>query len=178
MICALLALALGGCGAAPDADRTVEKSSASERAARRAHDGAPPVIPHARIGVDCVKCHDEQGIEVEDLGFAPPTPHGLTAGIGDRARCEQCHVYRVTDDLFAQNEFVAAPQVWEGEALYEGGPPVIPHAVFMRENCVACHDGLAAREEIRAPHPERDRCEQCHVPSFADGDFVENDFTP
>jgi cytochrome c-type protein NapB len=33
----------------------------------------------------------------------------------------------------------------------------------MRENCTACHDGPAAREEIRTPHPERVRCRQCHL---------------
>ena len=35
---------------------------------------------------------------------------------------------------------------------------------IVRANCVACHSGPAAREEIRTTHPERVRCNQCHVP--------------
>ena len=27
---------------------------------------------------------------------------------------------------------------------HENAPPVMPHPVFMRENCVACHSGPAA----------------------------------
>jgi hypothetical protein len=34
----------------------------------------------------------------------------------------------------------------------------------MRENCIACHDGPGAREEVRTNHPERWRCRQCHLP--------------
>ena len=33
-----------------------------------------------------------------------------------------------------------------------------------KKNCVACHDGPGAREEVRTTHPERWRCRQCHVP--------------
>ena len=51
-----------------------------------------------------------------------------------------------------------------GDRATAGAPPRIPHRLLMRENCVACHDGPAAREEIRTDHPERDRCRQCHVP--------------
>jgi predicted CXXCH cytochrome family protein len=48
--------------------------------------------------------------------------------------------------------------------MYDGAPPTIPHKVFMRENCGACHVGPGAREEILTTHPERTRCRQCHVP--------------
>ena len=51
-----------------------------------------------------------------------------------------------------------------GLRLHDRAPPTIPHKTFMRENCVACHAGPAAREEIRTSHPERRRCRQCHVP--------------
>ncbi|MEE8103920.1 MAG: hypothetical protein V3T86_00125 [Planctomycetota bacterium] len=39
----------------------------------------------------------------------------------------------------------------------------MPHMIQMHEHCSACHDGRAAREEIRCSHPERDRCRQCHM---------------
>ena len=51
-------------------------------------------------------------------------------------------------------------------------PPVMPHSAFMRENCLACHSGPAAREEIRTPHPERPRCGQCHVQQVTRDLFV------
>jgi len=64
------------------------KSSATVRAARRAYDGAPPVIPHAAIGgVECTTCHDERGMDVPELGFAPPSPHERTAGLSAISRC-------------------------------------------------------------------------------------------
>jgi cytochrome c-type protein NapB len=42
-------------------------------------------------------------------------------------------------------------------------PPVIPHSIELRENCLACHAGPAAPKEIRVSHPERVNCRQCHV---------------
>ena len=49
--------------------------------------------------------------------------------------------------------------------------PSIPHPLEGRENCLACHTGPAAREEIRTSHPERERCQQCHVPSTTSDTF-------
>ena len=43
----------------------------------------------------------------------------------------------------------------------------IPHPLQLRENCLACHGGPAARAELRTTHPERVRCRQCHVPDVA-----------
>ena len=51
----------------------------------------------------------------------------------------------------------------KGAAL-EGSPPVIPHGLQMRENCLACHAGSAAPKEIKVSHPTRVNCRQCHVP--------------
>ena len=66
---------------------------------------------------------------------------------------------------FVVNNFVGLEQdLRRGPRLNPLAPPTIPHKTFMRENCTACHSGTAAREEIRTPHPERQRCRQCHVP--------------
>jgi len=154
----------GSTAAQVPAGAVVAKSTAVERAERRLFDGAPPVIGHRDFGIECVECHNRRGTEVAGVGYAPPTPHELTAGIGATARCRQCHVFRQTDELFVRNTFVGLPQdLRPGRRLAALAPPVIPHPVFMRENCAACHTGPAAREEIRTSHPERERCRQCHA---------------
>ena len=40
---------------------------------------------------------------------------------------------------------------------------MIPHDLQLRGNCLACHAGPAAVEEIRTAHPERTNCRQCHL---------------
>ncbi len=148
------------------------KTAAAERAKRRAFDGAPPVIAHEPLGADCSACHTMQGIHVEGLGFAPPSPHRETAGMSAISRCRQCHVFQVAATQFAESSFVGFQQdLRRGRRLYNGAPPVIPHQTFMRENCAACHSGPAAREEVRSSHPERIRCQQCHVDALTDAEF-------
>ena len=143
-----------------------KKTAALVRAERRLFDGAPPVIPHQDFGTTCTACHNERGMHVPDVGFAPPMPHKKTLGMGPNARCNQCHVFQVTDEVFCANSFEGIPQdLRKGERLNDVAPPVIPHPILMRENCQACHSGPAAREEIRCSHPERVRCTQCHVQS-------------
>ena len=150
----------------------VTKSSAVERAARRAYDGAPPVIPHVSFGASCTSCHSQRGLAVAGVGFAPPTPHEDTEGVGVTARCRQCHVFRETESEFRPSDFVGfAQDLRKGPRLHPLAPPVMPHAVFMRENCLACHSGPAAREPIRTPHPERIRCRQCHVEQRTASEF-------
>lgn len=172
-IWAALALGLAAHACAPaDAAQDVSvpgqpgrfKSSAVERALRRAYDGAPPVMPHDSFGVACVSCHTARGMEVEGVGFAPPSPHAGTEGLGLASRCVQCHVARTTDGVFVESRFEGLRQdLRRGARQHDLAPPVLPHPLFMRENCLACHDGPAAREEIRTSHPERARCNQCHV---------------
>ena len=174
-LAAVLALvagvALAGCGA-DDPDHVAvsghdgaEKSSAAVRAERRAYDGAPPVIPHDPFGADCRECHTAKGMAVEGVGFAPPSPHEETEGMSAMSRCTQCHVFSRTDEIWRANSFAGLQQdLRKGSRFGAGAPPVIPHKTFMRENCLACHSGPAAREEIRTSHPERVRCQQCHVP--------------
>ena len=67
--------------------------------------------------------------------------------------------------------------------LYEGAPPVIPHAVekWGRYDCLQCHrDGNAAgggRTAPIAPHPGQTNCRQCHVERTLTSTFRENTFT-
>jgi cytochrome c-type protein NapB len=80
------------------------------------------------------------------------------------ARCEQCHVEQRTGGEFRVSAFEGLGQrVRHRAAALPGGPPVMPHPLFMREDCEACHAGPGARPEIRTSHPERARCRQCHV---------------
>jgi len=172
-----LALGVAACSDAADAEAPgadgvavpgrpgASKTPALVRAARRAYDGAPPVIPHAPFGAECVSCHSEQGLAVEGVGFAPPMPHADTAGLSATSRCTQCHVFRRTEALFRPSTFVGFEQdLRRGPRRHAFAPPRMPHPRFLRENCLACHSGPAAREEIRTDHPERVRCAQCHVP--------------
>lgn len=145
-------------------DNGITKTAPDLRADRRLFDGAPPVIPHPPFGAACIACHHREGVAVPDVGFAPPSPHSPEALAGALQRCQQCHVFQETDPPFVDNSFVGLRQDLRlGRRLYDGAPPVIPHRVFMRENCSACHSGAAAREAIRTSHPERANCQQCHV---------------
>ncbi|KPJ88793.1 MAG: hypothetical protein AMS18_13120, partial [Gemmatimonas sp. SG8_17] len=82
------------------------------------------------------------------------------------------HVFHTTDDVFVPSDFVGLEQdLRVGGRLNPISPPTIPHRLLMRENCIACHSGPAAREEIRTAHPERVRCTQCHVPVSVRSEF-------
>jgi cytochrome c-type protein NapB len=164
------ALALTGCRPADSPTKAaivVEQSPALVRAERRLYDGAPPVIPHANMGMGCMNCHNMTGMSVPDIGFAPAMPHGETAGLSEFSNCTQCHVFQADVPPFKGSTFVGLRQdLRKGKKGFAFSPPVMPHPVFMRENCVACHSGPGSREEIRTDHPERPRCTQCHVPQI------------
>lgn len=163
----MLAVVWAANGPAPPALPT-----AAERAARRAYDGAPPVIPHPPLGSRCSSCHRGTAVVVPGIGIAPPMPHGRTAAPGRFTNCRQCHVFRAVGDRFASSGFSGFRRATlRGDRLFPGAPPTIPHPTFLREDCRACHDGRAAREEVRCSHPERLRCIQCHVPAVATGSF-------
>jgi len=141
----------------------VARTSTAVRAARRAYVGAPPVIPHAAQGASCVSCHTPTGRETPPLGIAPANPHGADGRGFAAADCQQCHVFSNTKAEFVATSF---PQRWHraehGDRQHLAAPPVIPHAIQLRENCLGCHAGPAARPEIRCSHPERVMCRQCH----------------
>lgn len=131
----------------------------------RAFHGAPPTIPHKVSernmgGNSCLKCHENGGFAKAYNAYAPVTPHP------EMVNCRQCHVPVKTNKVFKVSEFhkVPAPKSGINNAL-QGSPPVIPHQLQMRENCLSCHAGPSAPKEIRVSHPERINCRQCHVPN-------------
>src|SRR4051794_22055375 len=75
------------------------------RATRRAYDGAPPVIPHAPLGGSCTDCHTTAARILPGLGIAPANPHLRTPGLSAFSRCQQCHVFRTSDELFVETGF-------------------------------------------------------------------------
>lgn len=131
----------------------------------RAYPGAPPSIPHPvkeemSLGANtCLQCHENGGFVTKFNAYAPVTPHP------EMINCRQCHVVQNTQTLFTENGFAKAhaPKVGINNAL-PGSPPMIPHQIQMRENCLSCHAGPAAPKEIKVSHPERTNCRQCHVP--------------
>ena len=162
-LAAALAMAAAACGGAEA--ETLARTTV-ERAAARAYDGAPPVIPHAIAG-ECTTCHDDDGSEIAGVGAAPASPHGHERMAGDMRRCRQCHVAASASGLFVASRFNGLPQgPWRGGRFYDGAPPTIPHSLQLRENCLSCHAGPGSRVEIRTSHPERVRCRQCHVPQW------------
>lgn len=136
---------------------------------RRAYPGGPPFIPHEIFdeqsfgGKGCLSCHANGDYVPPLKAYAPVVPHP------EMINCRQCHVAGERKDrsLFAQSDFepLAPPPIHQ-PALPKG-PPAIPHALEMRNNCLACHGGPSAPKEIRTTHPERSNCRQCHVTSQA-----------
>jgi len=130
----------------------------------RAFHGAPPSIPHTVSsernmgGSSCLKCHENGGFVTKYNAYAPVTPHP------EKVNCRQCHVPQKTNSLFRATYFekIAAPKTGINNEL-QGSPPVIPHQIQLRENCLACHAGPSAPKEIRVSHPQRVNCRQCHV---------------
>lgn len=133
----------------------------------RAYPGAPPSIPHpvskerSYGGNTCIQCHQNGGFVEKFNAYAPVTPHQ------EMVNCRQCHVTKKTNETFKGFAFSKpqAPNVGKGinNALL-GSPPMIPHQLQMRENCISCHAGPSAPKEIRVSHPERVNCRQCHLP--------------
>ncbi len=146
-------------------DATHERSLATYYK-NRAFPGAPPSIPHeiqqdGTIGENsCLKCHENGGFVDKYNAYSPVTPHP------EMVNCRQCHVEQKTTGNFKENYFAKnnPPKVGVNNALITS-PPMIPHQIQMRENCLSCHAGPSAPKEIRVTHPERVNCRQCHVPS-------------
>jgi len=154
----------------PVPDETERLAAVERRAALRAYDGAPPVIPH---GIDhissasCLSCHGEGGNFV--IGGKRPAEisHPWVTN------CTSCHVPEnglrqitapQTERLSVGNAFSGKPSAGTGSRAYPEAPPTTPHPVWMRQNCMACH-GPGREHAIRTSHPERGSCLQCHAPS-------------
>jgi cytochrome c-type protein NapB len=152
----------------------------------RAYPGAPPRIPHGLTPSEfqtggCKACHERGGYSWRFDAYVPVTPHPemgacLQCHVGDAklmavdlpntepsARCRQCHAPGAMRwrDSSIDWKTMAWPQL--GSVTRGRNPPPIPHALTMRENCLACHSGPSGVAEIQTPHPERANCRQCHV---------------
>jgi len=161
----IAAVLLIGCSDTSSDSSDPAPKAAEVRMARRAFDGAPPVIPHPPLSGTCSFCHTPDGGRVvPDVGIAPANPHTQTPGMSADSRCRQCHVFKASDGEFKSSEFDGFFTSLDAERrAHPEAPPVIPHGEFMREDCRACHTGNAARPEITCRHADRDRCRQCHV---------------
>ncbi|MFQ5674729.1 MAG: hypothetical protein ACE5G1_02445 [bacterium] len=141
------------------------------RAELRYYAYAPPFIPHQILNRKCLDCHQD-GLVVE--GFkAPVTPHP------ELQNCQQCHV-RADEDvrLFKENKFVGLPEPQKVVKPQPSGPPLIPHRVFMREQCLVCHGDASRREVTQTTHPERQNCLQCHIEQHAQVSLFRSEFGP
>lgn len=154
-----------GMSPARPSTRQSKAAKPTERPLRRGrlYFGAPPVIPH-EAGAEmseCLTCHGDK-----DSG-APLTPHPT------RLRCSQCHV--PSDDKAGQlraSTFRGLPPPARSPRLHPKAPPLMAHPVLLHENCLSCHDSSARKDIISTSHPQRLRCQQCHVPQRASaGEF-------
>jgi cytochrome c-type protein NapB len=142
-----------------------KQESLATRAARRAFNGAPPVIPHAVEQTDdaaCYACHG-QGARVGQR-VANRMSHGLLVN------CLQCHApppptHFADLEVEVANTFVGLSTPTSGQRAFPGAPPVIPHSTWMREECLSCHGGVAGWPGLEVTHRWRTNCRQCHATS-------------
>lgn len=181
---------IGAAGLAAD-PRAPRRTTAHPRTlatfrALRAFPGAPPRIPHGLTSEEfrttrCNTCHEQGGYSARFGAYVPVTPHPeltdcLQCHVGDDAVvgvplpsrepdavCRQCHAPGVRPTSFAAVDWQPAAWPPPASARLAESPPVIPHDLQLRGNCLACHMGPGAVEEIRTTHPERANCRQCHV---------------
>ena len=152
----------------------------------RAYPGAPPRIPHGLTPSEfqngnCKTCHERGGYSERFDAYVPVTPHPelgacLSCHVGDaklmavslpstdpNARCPQCHSPGAGrwKDSTVDWKPMAWPQI---PAIVAGRtPPHIPHALLLRENCLACHSAPSGVAELQTRHPQLANCRQCHV---------------
>ena len=136
----------------------------------RQYVGSPPRIPHPvdpdiEREMRCNVCHEKGGYVPSFNAYTPITPHPHFSN------CMQCHVKQVAENLFVSSTWVSVRVPELQRSMLPGSPPPIPHTLDLRDNCLACHGGLAAPLEIRTSHPERVQCRQCHLPAAFDQGF-------
>ncbi|MEE4241742.1 MAG: hypothetical protein V2I36_09750 [Desulfopila sp.] len=130
----------------------------------RQYPGAPPRVPHpvepsfSDKAPNCLSCHGSGGFSPEHGKFIPVTPHP------EKESCRQCHVPQPdTDNTFVKHDWQSISPPRLGVSALGGSPPVIPHSLQLRENCISCHTGPGAVVEIRVEHAARGNCRQCHM---------------
>lgn len=152
-------------------DGTSKSAALADRSERRAYHGAPPTIPHPvgqGTASECMACHDT-GIRFGTLR-ATPIPHEAFTS------CTQCHAMQepnmpwtnpsegvALDPRDVPNSFVGTEPPLAGPRWTGIAPPAIAHPTFMHERCMSCH-GPNGPDALRSTHPNRQSCEQCHVP--------------
>jgi nitrate reductase (cytochrome), electron transfer subunit len=154
--------------------------------ALRAYPGAPPLVPHGLTedefrGSLCNTCHQRGGYSARFGAYVPVTPHpellaclqchGTDAAMVGTALprespdglCGQCHAPARRAVSLPALDWTAPEWPRVRGARADGTPPEIPHDLQLRGDCLACHAGPGAIEEIRTSHPERASCRQCHL---------------
>ena len=106
---------------------------------------------------NCLQCHENGGYVERFQAYAPVTPHP------DFINCLQCHVPKNSNQLFKNTNWNKIEGTEIHQSALTGSPPIIPHTLQLRENCLACHAGPSAIKQIRVTHPERVNCLQCHA---------------
>lgn len=160
-LCLLLAVAalVVSCGQKPKS----EPVTRPDRSELRAYHGAPPVIPHDLADTgrkNCLSCHGP-GQNNQGKVIAAMTPHPTWSN------CEQCHVARTTDLLFAASSFLPLEEPKPLAMPSPFLPPYIPHRLDngREQVCETCHIGPGARTDLVPKHGPRSNCRQCHLPS-------------
>ncbi len=158
--------------------------------ARRAYPGAPPRVPHGLTATElatsrCNACHARGGYSPRFMSYTPVTPHPELAGCtqchlvddavagvafpsDEAGGCRQCHAPAMRTASVALAGWEPAPWPAVRRAAAGDAPPAIPHDLALRGNCLACHMGPGAVEEIRTRHPERADCRACHLEGDAE----------
>ncbi len=146
-------LLLGGCGDGGD-----------PRPGTRAYAGAPPTIPHQVESLgrgNCLGCHGA-GLEVSldgDKQRGPETPHP------NQLSCRQCHVVSSGESVaFGHTIFQGALPGKGGNRSHPIAPPLIPHPLQNRKECLSCHGDLGDLKAPTSSHQDRLSCSQCHIP--------------
>lgn len=138
----------------------------------RQYPGSPPKIPHPVRAAfegeetDCLSCHGKGGFSAEYGKFVPVTPHP------ENQLCTQCHAQVTTTDLFVETDWLSIAPPKLGLSALGGSPPMVPHGLQLRENCIACHAGPGAVSEIKVSHAARGDCRQCHVTTIQAAPFL------
>lgn len=184
----------GELAVAPDfaGDRPAHVRSLGIYRRLRAYPGAPPRIPHGLtdeeyLRTSCNVCHRRGGWVARFGTFAPVTPHPEHGsclqchvpldelvgtplpGADATTVCSQCHVDPDTPpEPFVPIDWRAVEWPETELRAMPGSPHRIPHDVRSRSNCLACHSGPGAVQELRMDHPERVNCRQCHVPAVSE----------